>query len=904
MLSNILYLVFISQAIAQSYDYNTSNVCDVGSQGKSQNQVAYMCTHQALGSCQLQQAVQTDGYSSFAEYGFGGYGNSPQASCCRCFQIQVQDSDTPAKDIIVQGINTGGDVNSNQFDLSMIAGGFGANNGCANKVFAWNGGAWDGRAGPAQYPSSAAGSWCSDPTQDNSQCQNAYSGGITKKSDCAKLPNNNLVQLCEYSFDTKWRTTNGNRDTIMKEVRCPPGLIKLSGCDKDDSSLSYPSGKLSASDPKVVKGKLTHMWDCCKPSCSWKDNVSNANDTAVMSCDASGTNILGTNTSFQCVTLTCDASCKTCSASNDASKCTSCNDGYVLLGGRCQACQSPCQNCQTDTNICTSCIKDYTLSGNTCQGTCDSTCKTCSKPLDSTQCNSCNSGFYLNGNNVGSCAQCPQFCTSCTSNSSCQSCNDGYVLLSGNCQACQSPCQNCQTDTNICTSCIKGYTLSGNTCQGTCDSTCKTCSKPLDSTQCTSCNSGFYLNGNNVGSCTQCPQNCTSCTSNSTCQSCNDGYVLLSGTCQVCQSPCQNCQTDTNICTSCIRGYTLNGNKCQAPCDSSCKNCSKPQDATQCTSCNSGFYLNGTNVGTCAQCSSNCSSCTSQNSCQACNNNTILVNGQCQSCTSPCQTCQTSVTNCLSCVSGYTLNGNTCSASNSGNCHLSCKTCSKPNDQNFCTSCPTGYLVLGGNCQPCQKPCQDCSGNPNSCTSCIANYSLSGNTCVGSNQDQTQCHSSCKTCSVQHDQNACTSCFDGFLILGNGNCQPCQPPCFNCSGNPNNCTACESGFAVQNGTCTKVLSDNKQCNSTCQTCTQANNANTCASCVSGFLLTSNNTCQACQSPCQTCSGSTTSCLSCIANYTLQDKQCVSKFAATVKTTNSGILKLALVVLIAILILLI
>ncbi|EAR82808.2 hypothetical protein TTHERM_01081680 (macronuclear) [Tetrahymena thermophila SB210] len=810
LLLNIICLVLISQAIAQNYDYNTANVCDTGSFGKSQDQVAYMCTHQALGSCQLQQAVQADGYSSFAEYGFGGYGSNPPSNyCCRCFQIQVQDGDAPAKDIIVQGINTGGDVNSNQFDLSMIAGGFGANNGCANKVFAWNGGAWDGRAGAAQYSQSAAGNWCSDPTSDNSRCQNAYSGGITKKSDCAKLPNNNLTQLCEYSFDSKWRTSNGNRDTIMKEVRCPAGLIKLSGCNRDDSSLPYPSGKLSASDPSVMRGKLTHMWDCCKPSCSWTANVLKANGTAVMSCDASGTNILGTNTSFQCTNFTCDPTCKTCSASNDANKCTSCNTGH-----------------------------------------------------------------YLSSN--------PGQCTACTPSLNCKECSDS------------STCKTCQT----------GYTLQiDGSCKQPCDQSCKTCSTPQDATQCTSCNDGYYLSGSSVGTCSKCPSGCTSCTSNSNCLACSDNYVLISGSCQACNSPCLSCKTDTNTCTSCVKGYVLNGNICEATCDSTCKTCSKNQDATQCTSCNSGFYLDGTTVGSCVQCSQNCSSCTSKNSCQTCINNTILVSGQCLSCTSPCQTCQTSVTNCLSCVQGYTLNGNTCTPINTGDCHPSCQTCSRPNDQNSCTSCPTGYLVLGGNCQPCQSPCQNCSGNPNSCTSCIANYSLSGNTCVGSNQDQTQCHPSCKTCSVQYDQNACTSCFDGFLILGNGNCQPCQPPCQNCSGNPNNCTQCASGYAVQKGTCLKILNDNTQCDSTCQTCTLANNANACASCVSGFVLASDNSCQACQSPCQTCSGSTTSCLTCIASYNLQGNQCVPQLLATV-SMNSSILKLSLMGLIAIFILLI
>ena len=86
----------------------------------------------------------------------------------------------------------------------------------------------------------------------------------------------------------------------MKEVRCPAGLRKLSGCDRDDPNLPNPSGKLSSSDPKVYKGKLTHMWDCCKPSCSWTSNVSNAKGTAAMSCDATGNTILGTGSSFKC----------------------------------------------------------------------------------------------------------------------------------------------------------------------------------------------------------------------------------------------------------------------------------------------------------------------------------------------------------------------------------------------------------------------------------------------------------------------------------------------------------------------------------------------------------------------------------------------------------------------------
>lgn len=40
----------------------------------------------------------------------------------------------------------------------------------------------------------------------------------------------------------------------MKEVRCPAGLRKLSGCDRDDSSLPLPSGKLVSGNSGVSAG--------------------------------------------------------------------------------------------------------------------------------------------------------------------------------------------------------------------------------------------------------------------------------------------------------------------------------------------------------------------------------------------------------------------------------------------------------------------------------------------------------------------------------------------------------------------------------------------------------------------------------------------------------------------------
>lgn len=69
--------------------------------------------------------------------------------------------------------------------------------------------------------------------------------------------------MCDYTFETRWRSESiGMRNTLMKEIRCPAGLRRLSGCDRDDPSLPDPVGRLKAGDPGVTSGIMTTMWDC------------------------------------------------------------------------------------------------------------------------------------------------------------------------------------------------------------------------------------------------------------------------------------------------------------------------------------------------------------------------------------------------------------------------------------------------------------------------------------------------------------------------------------------------------------------------------------------------------------------------------------------------------------------
>lgn len=114
--------------------------------------------------------------------------------------------------------------------------------------------------------------------------------------------------------------------------------------------------------------------------------------------------------------------------------------------------------------------------------------------------------------------------------------------------------------------------------------------------------------------------------------------------------------------------------------------------------------------------------------------------------------------------------------------------------------------------------------------------------------------------------------------------QTCNTPCLTCLSNPSSCTACLTGYylnqvnqCIPNPNCTGpcqicpfayVLS-----NSVCIPCQNGNcarclvdNTNICTSCFDGLYLTLNGTCQTCPPGCATCSNQY-NCLTCSSNYT-------------------------------------
>lgn len=149
---------------------------------------------------------------------------------------------------------------------------------------------------------------------------------------------------------------------------------------------------------------------------------------------------------------------------------------------------------------------------------------------------------------------------------------------------------------------------------------------------------------------------------------------------------------------------------------------------------------------------------------------------------------------------------------------------------------------------------------------CLPGYSSVNQVCL-------HCHSSCKECSAQDDEYACTTCTapsaltpppnricdpngcpDGYFIGPNQICETCNPIyCLTCFGsNYNNCLSCDPGKYLKTDTseCVESCASNYYykgdkcypCDPSCATCDNPTKTN-CLTCYSGDLLQVDHSCQ-------------------------------------------------------------
>jgi hypothetical protein len=136
--------------------------------------------------------------SSSLSYGFVAArlkNKSERDTCCACYELTFTTTSVKGKRMIVQVTNTGYDLNNNHFDIAIPGGGQGVFLGCSSQYKNYFGG--------QRY------------------------GGISKQSECYKLPKSQLSG-CLWRFG--WFRNADNPQVIFKKVVCPSILLNITKC--------------------------------------------------------------------------------------------------------------------------------------------------------------------------------------------------------------------------------------------------------------------------------------------------------------------------------------------------------------------------------------------------------------------------------------------------------------------------------------------------------------------------------------------------------------------------------------------------------------------------------------------------------------------------------------------------
>ncbi|KAK2615822.1 hypothetical protein N8I77_002548 [Diaporthe amygdali] len=166
-------------------NYEATSGCESGG-------TAFTCTNQAPWAV-----------NDLISYGFAATsisGGTEASWCCACYALTFTSGKAKGKVMIVQSVNTGGDLSGNQFDLQIPGGGTGIFDGCTTEF----GSSWG-----AQY------------------------GGISNRSQCSTMPSK-LQAGCDWRFD--WFRNSDNPTHTFTQISCPAELTSITGCVRDDEA--------------------------------------------------------------------------------------------------------------------------------------------------------------------------------------------------------------------------------------------------------------------------------------------------------------------------------------------------------------------------------------------------------------------------------------------------------------------------------------------------------------------------------------------------------------------------------------------------------------------------------------------------------------------------------------------
>lgn len=285
-----------------------SNSCGAGYRDFGESNVgndlwAFACPHMMMFSEDMMLAAKYDKLDE--DFLYVTAGSRSDDDCGKCFHILVEDEEEshhrPIKHLIVQVINSGGDVGYRQLDLFVGAGGLGYYTACNTDCTSQYCG-----GGACQTPmyTGTFSDWTNSEFQGNGNA--CYNGGVKwfppfdinmletlcsnlfKNDDPTLFKNQQLYKSCvesnKYFFHQNFGKYRATR------VRCPEGLYMLTGLRRSDDDI-FPSPSLENELNEECRGStcITTMCDCCKPSCSWPYKGQPSNDwSSVRSCDKYG----------------------------------------------------------------------------------------------------------------------------------------------------------------------------------------------------------------------------------------------------------------------------------------------------------------------------------------------------------------------------------------------------------------------------------------------------------------------------------------------------------------------------------------------------------------------------------------------------------------------------------------
>ncbi|KAL4437674.1 hypothetical protein ABPG74_012349 [Tetrahymena malaccensis] len=307
-------------------------------------------------------------------------------------------------------------------------------------------------------------------------------------------------------------------------------------------------------------------------------------------------------------------------------------------------------------------------------------------------------------------------------------------------------CLYCQSDLSTCTQCVSKFLYNGQCLatqpQGTfCDKNTKICSK---------CQVDF-------------------------CGQCQDDIKI----CQKCDNSQINKYLYKNKCTDSVPDYVqcdsqnICSNKPPSYCSPNCQTCDYEQKA--CQQCSNTYLKIISQPPTLPTCQTQCPSNSSQ------------INQECYVCPQFCNTCDSQF-KCLSCQTGYSLQGDVCSV---------------------CKELAQGLNPTTQKCELCQvQNCQSCILNNSICNLCSPSYYLVENICQSNHPIGYFCDS----------QNVCFKCSAGCNTCNQyKNCNTCSENCLQCL-DQNTCTACGEEFLLQNEKCICKKGYYDSNKKICQTC--------------------------------------------------------------------------------------